>query len=266
MKKIALGFALCLLAVISVDFYREYASPLIAPAYAQTGCSNLGQSQLLNEFADNQAPGSIVPAFVRNLICSVSNLLNATGVTPGNYTSTNITVGADGRITKAANGSGGLNTASGDCSGTVSGSNLPLNCAGLAKTASANTFGSTQTFAGTAVPRRTINSSKTLCAQLAGCSDSPVGPWPGIDNTVCVDVAGGSVTVTMPPGTGTTIPNGYAISINDCHNTAGASKTITIAGNTSQTVCGAGSQVINTSGRIALNAIWNSTDNDWNCM
>jgi hypothetical protein len=121
--------------------------------------------------------------------------------------------------------------------------------AGFAQLAATQAFTGINTFAGVVVARRTINSNTTLTTN---------------DNTVCVDVTGGAVTATTPPGTGTAIPNGFSLAIDDCKRQS-ATHTLTVSANTGQTVCGATSAAITVNGS-SVNMVWNSTDSDFNCF
>jgi hypothetical protein len=153
--------------------------------------------------------------------------------------------------------------ASGDCTGTQSGSSLPLTCAPLAHLASANTFSNLDTFSGVNVAWRKINSNTTLCASLGGAC-APSGNWPGIDSVVCVDTTGGAVTATMPPGTGTTIGGGsaFTITIIDCRDQA-ATHAISISPNVGQTIRTSGSTLQITTAGGSINLAWDYQDNDW---
>lgn len=141
---------------------------------------------------------------------------------------------------------GTVSSASGDCTGTVSGGILPLTCAGLGHLASANSWSAANTFGQVVVNYVTYSTATTL-TQAA--------------NAVCGDVSTAAVTITMPPGIGATIPNGDVIEVKDCKRNA-ATHNLTIAANTGQTIEGAGSQVISTAGG-ALDMIWNSATNNW---
>lgn len=122
--------------------------------------------------------------------------------------------------------------------------------AGFASLSATQTFTGVNTFAAVVVPRRTVNSSITLSATT--------------DNTVCGDVTGGAITLTMPPGTGTAIPNGLPLSVDDCKRQS-ATHTLTVSANAGQTICGAASAALSVNGS-SVNTVWNSTDNDWNCF
>lgn len=121
---------------------------------------------------------------------------------------------------------------------------------GFAQLSSNNIFTGTNTFQGVIVARRTVNTNTTLSATT--------------DNTVCGDVSGGAITLTMPPGTGTAIPNGLTMAIDDCKRQA-ATHTLTVSANVGQTICGAASAALTINGS-SVNPEWNSTDNDWNCF
>lgn len=109
-----------------------------------------------------------------------------------------------------------------------------------------NTYSGTSNFTGTtSSSRHTYNTNTTLSSLT--------------DNYVCGDVSGGAITLTMPPNT---IVNGTTIGIKDCKRQA-ATHTLTIAGNSGQTIDGSATVSITTNGQ-ALLLVWNSTDNDWN--
>lgn len=139
-----------------------------------------------------------------------------------------------------------ISSASGDCTGTVSGGVLPLTCGTLPHLASANVFTAGNTFQEVVLNYVTYNSNTSLTTA---------------NSLVCGDVSGGAITLTMPPGTGTSIPNGYSIDIKDCKRQA-ATHNLTVNASTGQTIEGAASQVISTNG-VALDAVWNSATNNW---
>lgn len=111
LRRIAWIVGLLILLWPSVSFYGEKVKDVVVPyAMAQTSCSSISETTLLNEFADNQAAGSIVPAYVRNLICSIGNLIPNSGVSAGTYSNASFTVNAQGIITAASSGSPGSGT------------------------------------------------------------------------------------------------------------------------------------------------------------
>jgi hypothetical protein len=111
----------------------------------------------------------------------------------------------------------------------------------------ANSWSQLQTFAaGVAVNYKTYNSSTTLSIGLGAA---------------CGNVSGGAITLTLPPGTGTAIPNGYPLPIKDCARDAGTNN-LTVAANTGQTIEGAASITISTNGG-AIDPLWNALTNNW---
>lgn len=139
-----------------------------------------------------------------------------------------------------------ISSASGDCTGTVSGGVLPLTCGAVAHLGSPNAYTSSNTFQEVILNYVTYNSNTTLSTS---------------NNLVCGDVSGGAITLTMPPGTGTSIPNGFTIVVKDCKRQAGTNH-LTVNANAGQTIEGAASQVIATSGSD-FDAVWNSATNNW---
>lgn len=109
--------------------------------------------------------------------------------------------------------------------------------AGFATLGSANTFTAANTFQQVNVAYRTVNSNTTLSLT---------------DHAVCVDVSGGSVTVTLPPNP---IPLGWTLAVKDCTRSASPTKVMTVAANTGQTIEGAASQAVTTTG-TALSGVW----------
>lgn len=140
-----------------------------------------------------------------------------------------------------------ISSATGDCTGTASGTSIPLTCAPLAHLAANNNFTAQNLFSGgVAVNYQTLNSSSTLTPSM---------------DAICGDVSGGAITLTMPPGTGASIQNGQVIPIKDCKRAAGTNH-LTIAANAGQTIEGVGSVVLTINGQ-SINPVWNSATNDW---
>jgi len=188
--------------------------------------------------------------------------LAATTVTPGSYTSTNLTVGADGRITAASNGSGGL------LYNVIVSSGTTINMATVAPTATAATQFTFRVVAGggggggcgtqnnngapggssgpiTSFVVKGINGlSLPISIGTGGAGGSSAGAGggngaPGLDTTILYSNAGNTLTVhaSSSPNNGSTpCTSSAGIGINQAGfspafaGTATASGTITIVG------------------------------------
>lgn len=144
-------------------------------------------------------------------------------------------------------GSNAAVAATGDCSGSALNGVLPLTCNALGHLSQNNDWVGQNTFAAVIVARRTVTGSTTASATT--------------DNVICGDVSGGAFTITLPPGTGSQIPNGLTIGIDDCKGKAAGSN-LTVAANAGQVISGAASVILNQNYQ-AISAVWNSGTSSW---
>ena len=142
----------------------------------------------------------------------------------------------------------GVSTLTGDCTGTASGGTVTTTCAPLSHLAAAETSTGFKVFSGGVATSYVTFSNTTTLATGIGAA--------------CGDLTGGSFTITLPPGTGGAIPNGYTIPIKDCKRLATATTTLTVGANSGQTIEGAAAKSI-TIGGGDLVPKWNATTNNW---
>lgn len=174
-------------------------------AHAQTSCTVQTQSQLLFAFADNVAPASIVPANIRNLVCSVPGLAGSTLVLPmlggtgvANSNSDTITLGGAVNLAGAfsTTGASSLNLT------TTGTTNITLPTSG---TLLGNSLGSAQLFVGSAGGVATAT-TLTGDAAITNAGVSTVAHVNGVayptspgTNTVPVATASNTITYEVVP-------------------------------------------------------------------
>jgi hypothetical protein len=200
----------------------------IGVAKAQTSCTTITQTQILNSFSDNAAVGSITPQTLRNFVCSIYNF--AFPIAGGNLLGETITAAS-------TTGSSGFNIPPGSTPSSPNNGDIWTTSAGMFVRINGTTIGPLAATFGTYLPlsggtmagniamgANTISNAVISGSTLSGATvngtttasgtftfgGNPVstytGSWPG--SSQCVETSGATGVLSFTGAACSTAPTG----------------------------------------------------------